>query len=505
MTAVLDRALEWPATTEDWGVRPDGRPNAVPRFITPRDYSRRTRGPKEGLVAAKLGAPYMPWQQHVADLTHEIDERGRLAYGSFVMLVPRQSGKTRMVLGKTVHRAFGFGRRQNVVYTAQSRGKAREKWAEEHVPEVERSIFRRLIKNVRYANDSESLVWANGSRWGIEAPTETAGHGPTNDLAFIDEAFSQVDARVEQALSPTMVTRPSSQFVVLSTAGNSRSLYLRDKVDRGRALVLAGRRSRMCYCEYSAPDDADPFDEDLWWWYMPALGYTQDLDAVRTQLDTLGPDEFRRAFMCQWPRSDVVEQVIPLADWRTAADPKSRIVGARAFSVDVTPDRSYSAVAVCGRRGDGLEHIEVVRHDRDTDWVPEMCRRLTGNWQTAGPVVLCGAAAGALRDDIRDLGVDVMVMSLGDQRDAAAMLYDRVPSRVRHLDQPSMNTALAGATKSESSGAWTWNRKGATDISPLCAESGALWGWVTAGEQVLDSFYADEEDDGGDEDQAGAA
>lgn len=485
-------ALVWPATADDWGIRPDGRPNAVPRFITPRDYSRRTRGPKEGLVAAKLGAPYMPWQQHAADLTHEIDERtGRLAYGSFVMLVPRQSGKTRMVLGKATHRAFGFGRRQNVVYTAQTRGKAREKWAEEHVPEVERSIFARLIKTVRYANDSEALVWANGSRWGIEAPTETAGHGPTNDLAFIDEAFSQVDARVEQALSPTMVTRPNSQFVVLSTAGNSRSLYLRDKVDRGRTQVTEGRRSRMCYIEYSAPDDADPYDEDLWWWYMPALGYTQDLDAVRTQLDTLGPDEFRRAFMNQWPKGDVVEQVIPLVDWRTAADPKSRIVGARTFSVDVTPDRSFSAVAVCGRRADGLDHIEVVRHDRDTDWVPEMARRLAKNWETAGPVVLCGAAAGALRDDIRELGVDVMVMSLGDQRDAAAMLFDRVPARVRHIDQEkSLNPALAGAKKSESSGAWSWNRKGGTDISPLCAVSGALWGWVRSDDyDVLSSIY----------------
>lgn len=489
-----------PDSSKLWGTRPDGRPNAIPRFYTPRDFTRQTRGAKEALCAEALGTPYMPWQRFCADLTLECDPTtGLLHYGEADIVVPRQSGKTTQVLAKVTHRAFGGfagSGRQSCVYTAQTRGKAREKWAEEQIPALKRSPFWRLVQNVRYANDSESITWANGARYGIEAPTETAGHGGTNDEAFIDEAFSQVDARVEQALSPTTVTRPEPQLYVLSTAGNQRSLYLKKKVDRGRARVLDGRPSTVAYVEYSAEDDDDPEDEEVWWRVMPALGWTVTVGAIRKQLETLGVDEFRRAFLNQWPNSQAVEQVIPLADWREAADPASRIVGARTFSLDVSPDRSWSAIGVAGFREDGLAHIEVVKHARDTDWtVPEL-RRLTRKWETSGPVVLCGAAAGALRDELRGEGVECMVASLGDQRDAAALLYDRTPARVRHVDQLSVNTALAGATKSESSGAWAWSRKGGTDISPLCAVSGAHWGWITnGGDEPLDSFYAEEDAD----------
>jgi hypothetical protein len=433
---------------------------------------------------------------------------GQLAFSEGVIVVPRQSGKTTQMLGKVVHRSLGFGVPQSCVYTAQTRGKAREKWADEHVPVIRRSIFNRLVSGVRYANDSEALTWRNGSRYGIEAPTETAGHGGTNDLAMLDEAFSQVDARVQQALSPTMVTRDrpglmGAQFYVLSTAGNQRSLYLKGKVDAGRARVREGRPSRSFYIEYSAADDDDPLDEEVWWRVMPALGYTITIEGVRAQLDILGEDEFRRAFLNQWPNSQVVEQVIPLADWRTAADGPneaaghagSRIVGPRTFCLDVTPDRSWSAIGVAGNRADGLGHIEVVKHDRDTDWTIDRLYDLTRKWETAGPVVLFGAAAGALRDELRRRDVDVMVASLADQRDAAALLYDQTPKRVRHRDQLSVNTALAGAAKSESSGAWSWARKGGTDISPLCAVTGAYWGWTKQSDgEPLDSFYAAEED-----------
>lgn len=493
----------WPSSSLSWGNRPDGRPNAVPRFATPRDLTRKTRGPKEALCAEKLGTPYMPWQQYCADLTHEMDPTGRLAYGTLVLLVPRQSGKTTMMLGKVTHRAFGFGgTRQACVYTAQTRGKAREKWADEHVPLIEKSVFKRLLAkradgkpDIRYANDSESLHWINGSRYGIESPTETAGHGGTNDLAIIDEAFAHVDARVEQALSPTMITRPDSQFVVVSTAGNSRSVYLRGKVDRGRAQVLEGRSSRVAYIEYSAPEDADPYDEDLWWWYMPALGYTVTLDGVREQLDRIGPEEFRRAFMNQWPDGQMIEQIIPYVDWVAARDEASRIVGPRVFSVDVTPDRAFASIGSAGLRADGKQHIEVVQHDRGTRWVPGRLRALTRKWETLGPVILCGAASLALQDDIEDEDVETLVMSLTDQRTACGQMYDSVPEQTVHIGQDELDTALAAAVKSESGGAWTWSRKTDADLSPLWAVTGARWGAARAVEQPLESFYASDEEE----------
>jgi len=102
-----------------------------PRFATPRNPERATLGPAVGEVARRLNKPLMPWQQLAADIILEIDpETGGLYYGEFDLTVPRQSGKSTFVLAKATHRCSAtgfFGRRQRVVYTAQTRLKAREK------------------------------------------------------------------------------------------------------------------------------------------------------------------------------------------------------------------------------------------------------------------------------------------------------------------------------------------------------------------------------------------
>src|SRR5689334_10794972 len=84
-----------------------------PRWGTPRRPDRATLGPRAAEVATLLGTPLMPWQRHVLDVALEVDpETGRLAYQEVDLTVPRQSGKTLLLLCLMVHRALGFGSRQ---------------------------------------------------------------------------------------------------------------------------------------------------------------------------------------------------------------------------------------------------------------------------------------------------------------------------------------------------------------------------------------------------------
>ncbi|WP_230691191.1 hypothetical protein, partial [Streptococcus pneumoniae] len=76
----------------------------------------------------------------------------------------------------------------------------------DHVKALDRSLFHGEYR-VRKTNGNEAILWRNGSMHGISATTEKAGHGATLDMGFIDEAFAQVDARVEQAMRPAMITR----------------------------------------------------------------------------------------------------------------------------------------------------------------------------------------------------------------------------------------------------------------------------------------------------------
>src|SRR6185436_13616684 len=104
------------------------------------------------------------------------------------------------------------------------------------------------------------IRFRSGSLLSPVATTIKAGHGKTLDMGVLDEAFAQIDNRVEASWRPAMITRQQAQLWVVSTAGDLKSSYLRAKVDGGRAIVDSGKDSRVAYLEWSAPQDADPED-----------------------------------------------------------------------------------------------------------------------------------------------------------------------------------------------------------------------------------------------------
>ena len=307
---------------------------------------RATLGTGIGKAAAKLGKPLMPWQQLVADVAGEIDERtGRLAYTELGLTVPRQSGKTTFIEAKFCHRCTAtsfYGPRQQLVYTAQTRQKARDKLEEDFIPDLEAARAWKGRFRSALANGHEHIRFANGSRFALEASTEKAGHGGTLDEAYLDEAFAHQDFRLEQAFGPAMITRVNKLLMWISTAGwLGGSPYLEAKVEAGRRSAEQERGRGLAYFEWSAPQDADPGDESVWWGCMPALGHTITADDVRDEylkaLDQGTVNEFRRAYLNQWVPKDAPDtwSVISEAAWMALADPASQIAGPSAFAVAV--------------------------------------------------------------------------------------------------------------------------------------------------------------------------
>jgi len=424
----------------------------------------------------------MPWQQLVADVALEIDPAtGLLAHREVVLTVPRQSGKTTLLLSVMVHRARGFGTRQRILYTAQTRNDARRKWEEEHVRTLERSPLRTLFR-VKKSNGSEAIHWDNGSSHGITSSTEKAGHGETLDVGTIDEAFALEDDRLEQALKPTMITRPQPQLWVVSTAGTRKSAYLRGKVDAGRARSELGASSGVAYFEWSAPPESDPGDPATWWSCMPALGHTVTESAIRANFESMSLPEFRRAFLNQWP-DDAPDEwlVIAKAVWDGLADPGGQMVRPGMFSADVTPERSHAAIAVAGLRLGGGVQVEVIDHRRGTGWVLEAAGTLRERFGPVPWVVDAAGPAGSLVAPLEAAGFEVVKPTARDATHAAQGFYDDCHNgALFHLDDPLLNAALAGAQKRPLGDAWAWARKGlSVDISPLVCASNARWGLVS--------------------------
>lgn len=432
-------------------------------------------------MAKRLGTPFMPWQQHVANIACEIDPAtGLFVYREVTLTVPRQSGKTTLILAKSTHRCIAYTR-QVAMYAMQSRNDARKKWEDDYLAGLDLSQFRGQYR-ARKTNGNEAIIWHRSkSRFGITSNTEKAGHGSTIDEAYIDEAFAQPDARLEQAFKPAMITRSQPQLWVVSTAGTpKKSKYFHGKVKKGRRLAERGIQTGVAYFEWSLPDDLDPGDPRNWWKCMPALGHTISEDAIRADYISMELDEFRRAYLNQWVDADRVDPVIPLTMWAELVDMNSEIDNqGLALAVDTSPDRHKTSIAAWGMRKDGRHHIEVVDYRDGTAWVIDRCVELWQRWNPRALVIDPVTAAGAFIEPLTAKGIPVLETTAREVVQATGALYDLVlADRVRHIDQPELNTALENAAKRELEGAWTWSRRKSTDdISPIVAVTLAWHGY----------------------------
>lgn len=420
----------------------------------------------------------MPWQRLVADIAYEIDEEtGRLAYREVRLTVPRQSGKTTLMLAAMTHRCIAMGDRQRIFYTAQTGKDARLKWEDEHVPVLERSALAPLIQ-VRRTNGSEAIRWNNGSIWSLLATTESAGHGAQADLGVLDEAFSYVDDRLEQAMKPAMVTRPQPQLWIVSTAGTEDSLYLNEKIDDGRMRAAAGATSSVAFFEWSAPEEADIASPDTWRACMPALGLTVPVEAIRSDFESMREPEFRRAYLNQ--RQDRAAsapwQIISEADWSACADKNSAIADTPTIALDVTPSRSMASLCAAGVRDDGVAHIEVIGNRPGTSWVLDWFAAEDRVRKYRSIVIDPVSGANSLVSDLRNLGLQIVEVGTRQMVAGCGKFYDlATQGNLRHIDQVPLNAAVAGSKKRNLGDAWAWHRRdNSVDVSPLVAATLAL-------------------------------
>lgn len=487
-----------------------------PRWGTMRDFSRQTYGPKVAKIARALGTPLMPWQRLVVDVGLEIDpETGLLAYRGVDITVPRQSGKTSVVLPTAVWRAM-FRARQRVVYGAQTGVAAREKWEDEHLPMLESARSLKGRWRARKANGREAILWRNGSIHGLLSNTEKAGHGKTLDTAFLDEYFGQVDYRSDQAVGPAMITRADAQKWRLSTAGTSKSIPFNAMRARGRAAVDEGRISTIAFFDWCALPGMPRDLPETWRTCMPALcpapvrgvckcsrewRHTVTERAILAELETYAEEleEFDRAYLNI--SRDLNEllgdpNVPSLEEWELLASPAAEGGDLVALALDVTPDAGWASIVAVGVGADGLPLVKVLDHGAGMGWVVGRIRLLHERLNPLCWVIDDKSAAGRFLLPLEQAGIMRMPPQHDDPKQGPQRGQLWVPTvqqlgaacgsftdcvrqgQLVHLGQEEMAVALDGAkTRPLGDGAWAWGRKIASaDISPLVAATLALAG-----------------------------
>ena len=437
----------------------------MPRYATSRNPRRKTRGGELAAIAARLGTPLMGWQELVANVGLEVlDDGVTPAYREIVVTVPRQSGKTTLVLAWELHRALAWRSAQTIAYTAQTGFDARRKLMDDQVPALLNSSLAPTVRRVYTANGNESVIFKNGSRIQVLPSTPTAGHGKTISLAVIDEAFADYEGIREAALLPAMATKRDGQIVITSTAGTSESLFLRRKVDAGRQAIKDGADNGIAYFEWSADPDDDPFDPETWAKCMPALGDTIEETSIRHALATMTLSDFKRSYLNTWTQQD--DRLIPEKVWYGCNSAKVAPAGRLSFGLDVSLDRSSASIVVA----DEVGRIELIESRPGVAWVSQRCLEISRRWKA--PIIVDGySPAGSLIEPLQNIGATVVKYRTQEVVAACNLLYDAILDRnVKVKTSTFLDDAILNAKKRAIGQSWLWARTNLeADLTPLYA------------------------------------
>lgn len=345
-----------------------------------------------------LGRPLMPWQQYVANVaTERIPDPSRCgacagvwveqahtcayAYQVVVVSVPRQSGKTVLIMVVLMVRCVMYANHQ-ALYTAQTGKDARARW-QDLVKLVTSSPLRGQVR-VKRSQGSERLEFPNGSMLGVFAPTQDSLHGYTPPTVVLDEAFAHTEdegADLLAAIEPAQQTLPHRQLWLVSTRGTALSAWFHAWIDRG----CAGSPGVAVF-DWGASDDQDPRDPADLIAFHPALGLPEGMGNGTTAEGILSsklpPSEYERAY---GNRETVTEShTIPAQAWSDLANPQAPPGDAPlVLTYDVAYDRSAATIGATWTDPDGKIQHRIVRWDLGTSWVTDAIADYCSRWHVA--------------------------------------------------------------------------------------------------------------------------
>ena len=443
------------------------------------------------------------WQQW--SLTQSLGERpdGKWASFGVGVVVPRQNGKGGLLEARELAGLFLLGERL-IIHSAHQFDTSQEAF-ERLVALIEGSptLSKRLAKNgISRSHGSEGVKLKTGQRIRFRTRTKGGGRGFTADCLILDEAMIIPDAFMGAVL-PVLSSRPNPQVWYTGSAVDQEIHEYGLVLARVRERGMDGNDPSLFYAEWSAADSVDDITPEMvddpasWAAANPALGIRISPEYVANERREFGTNlrgfAVERLGIGDWPSTkDVGQTIISAADWGACVDVRSTAGDALVLACDVTPDRSWSTIAVAGEREDGLVHVEVIDHRRGTGWVVDRLTELHRKWRPGAVVCDLAGPAGSLAAEFERQRLNVTPVTGAEYAQACGMVFDAITEgTVRHLDTPELNAAVEGAATRSLRDAWAWSRRStAVDISPLVAVTLAHWGAKTAAGGTAHVFTA---------------
>lgn len=400
-----------------------------------------------------------PWQEwaliHALEITGDLGADWLFRFRTVLFLISRQNGKT--VLSEVIASFFlNVLCVDSIFGTSLSLDKAEEVWEavvqdQESVPELSAELQR-----VGRTNGSKKLVLTGLRQYKVGAPTRRAGRGDSNDLVMLDEIREQRDWETWSASVASTNAKPNGMVVCFSNAGDPDSIVLRELRSKAIALISGTGSSddfggdvdasTLGLFEWSAEDGAATDDLEQLAQANPALGYGYLTErALMSNRGTFPEAKFRSECMCQQVET-ILPAPFPDGSWSACLDLQSTIAPESElyYGIDLSADRRWASVAVCGMRADGNYHIEVVARRVGTAWCEDWFRTRAFKHPMNLSFQSRGAPVTGLAEQLCTLkGVNRIPIEGGDLTAGWGRFYDAIIGtgsiRVYHLQQPVLD------------------------------------------------------------------
>lgn len=443
-----------------------------------------TAWPRIVAKCAEMGVSFDPWQHGIGSIALGKRRSGKYAatVGGVVMSIPRQVGKTFLV-GMIMIALCVIFPGFTALWTAHRTRTASMTFASMQAMVKKKKIWPH-IDAIRTSNGEQEIRFKNGSIIMFGAREQGFGRGFDKvDAEIFDEAQILSEKALEDMVPAANQSTQAAGALLFFMGTPPRPTDPGEEFSNRRSKALSGKAKNIVYVEFAADPHADPDDREQWAKANPSFPHRTPVESIERMRENLTDDDsFKREALGIWDAEDS-SRVIDEDSWNRAADPASMAIDRLSLAIDVPPNRAIASVALAGMRADGRWHVELDDSRKGVDWViPWVVSRASKNRLHAVVVDEMSGLVERRRDRNYLIGTDIIVTLAGaegrDMAIACAKYYDGIIDRsVFHTDQPQVNVALSLARKRPLAGGWAWNRKdAASDITPVVAETLALWG-----------------------------
>jgi phage terminase large subunit-like protein len=409
--------------------------------------------------------PLLPWQEYVLKDMLTVDTKGKWIRKTNLLLIARQNGKTH--LARMLILAHLIKWETNVLIMSSNRSMALDTFRQVTDILENNDHLKGFVKQIRYANGTESIEMLNGTRLDVVAATRDGSRGRSvNGLLFIDEV-REITEEGFRAATPVTRAHPNSHTLLCSNAGDAFSTVLNDLRER----AISYPPKSFGFYEYSAPQYCKIDDHNAWALANPSLGYTISLESLAEAVSTSPIENTRTELLCQW--IDSLSSPWPHGVLEETSDSTLEMTAGAytVFGFDVSPSRRNGSLVAGQILPDGRIGIGILETYSSQVAIDElkMAASIKGWADIYKPRLVCfdKYATQTIADRLSQSGVMVEDVS-GQQfyKACGDLLEGLVNHRVVHNGQVELIQQMNNCAAKVNDAAWRIiKRKSAGDIS----------------------------------------